>query len=130
MDIYEKFHFSARPFEESVDQTTSVTAAAGHLSLAYSALGTAVDEAILMLGETGNRNFHVLEPIGEFEADLARERTVAGLAAARRRGARLGRRPALDRGQIARAKRLAKAGRSLREISEVLGCSPNTAMRA
>ena len=37
---------------------------------------------------------------------------------------------ALDARQAARALRMAGAGRSVREVAKLLGCSPNTAHRA
>ena len=66
----------------------------------------------------------------EYEAAMIRERTIAGLEAARRRGAKLGRPAALDERQRARARRLRKAGRSLRQIADVLGASHTTVRRA
>ncbi|WP_175992762.1 recombinase family protein [Burkholderia vietnamiensis] len=47
--------------------------------------------------------FHVLAALAEFEKRLISERTRAGLAAARARGQRLGRRHSLDPGQRQRA---------------------------
>ena len=68
--------------------------------------------------------------MAELERDLIRERTRAGLQAARRRGQRLGRPPRLDKRATARARRLAASGKSVRAIATLLDCSPNTAMRA
>lgn len=82
-----------------------------------------LDQHVDTTTPAGKLLFHVLAAVGEFEADLIRERTLDGLAAARRRGVRLGRRPKLDRRQIARARRLRKSGRSLREIARLLGVS-------
>jgi DNA invertase Pin-like site-specific DNA recombinase len=45
---------------------------------------------------TGKLIFHVFGALAEFERDLIRERTNAGLAAARARGRMGGRRPVLD----------------------------------
>ncbi len=42
-------------------------------------------------GPTGKLIFHVMGAVAEFERDLIRERTRAGVAAARRRGKRIGR---------------------------------------
>ena len=47
-----------------------------------------------------------------------------------RRGRHPGRPKTLDARQAARAQRMAGAGRSVREVAGVLGCSPNTAHRA
>jgi DNA invertase Pin-like site-specific DNA recombinase len=45
---------------------------------------------------TGKLIFHVFGALAEFERDLIRERTMAGLSAARARGRKGGRRPVLD----------------------------------
>ncbi len=45
---------------------------------------------------TGKLTFHLFGALAEFERNLIRERTQAGLAAARARGRRGGRRKALD----------------------------------
>jgi DNA invertase Pin-like site-specific DNA recombinase len=79
---------------------------------------------------SGRLLFTVLSAIAEFEADLVRERTIAGLAAARRRGRNPGRPTKLNPAAVQRAKRLAATGNSIRAIAEMLGCSPVTALRA
>lgn len=70
----------------------------------------------------------VLACIGQFEKDLAKERTLAGLAHARRKGKTLGRpRRRVDEQEVLR---LRAEGRSLREIAETMGVSPMTVSRA
>ena len=64
------------------------------------------------------------------EADLVRERTKAGLAAARRRGRHPGRPRALDSRGLRRARRMRKRGKSLRHIADVLGVGTGTVHRA
>ena len=66
----------------------------------------------------------------EYEAALIRERTLAGLDAARRRGTKLGRPPVMDATQVARARRMKAAGRSVRYIADVLEISRGTVHRA
>jgi DNA invertase Pin-like site-specific DNA recombinase len=60
--------------------------------------------------ETGNAagklQFHVFAALAEFERNLIRERTRAGLAAARARGRAGGRKPKLDAQQVREIKRL------------------------
>ncbi len=53
-------------------------------------------EAIDTSTPTGKLTFHLFGVLAEFERNLIRERTQAGLAAARARGRRGGRRKALD----------------------------------
>ena len=50
-----------------------------------------LDQGIDTTTPTGRLTFHVLAALAEFERGLIRERTTAGLRAARRRGKRLGR---------------------------------------
>jgi DNA invertase Pin-like site-specific DNA recombinase len=89
-----------------------------------------IDQGIDTATPTGKLLFHMLAAISEFERDLIVDRTKAGMAAARRRGRHPGRPRALDAAQVARAKRLAATGNSVRQIAELLGCSRATAHRA
>ena len=66
----------------------------------------------------------------ELEADLIRDRTIAGLNAARRRGQRLGRKPVLDANARRRAARLRASGHSVRDIAAQLECGVATVHRA
>ncbi len=64
----------------------------------------------------------VLGAVAEFERDLIRDRTRAGLAAARRAGRRIGRPPAA-RPDRAAVERLRKRGTAWAAIAELLDCS-------
>ncbi|AWK88618.1 recombinase family protein [Azospirillum thermophilum] len=55
---------------------------------------------------TGRLLFHLFAALAEFERGLIRERTMAGLAAARARGAKPGRKPVLSPDRLALAKLL------------------------
>ncbi len=66
--VHEERRIGFRSLHESIDTTTS----------------------------TGKLIFHVFGALAEFERDLIRERTNAGLTAARARGRKDGRRPVLD----------------------------------
>lgn len=72
---------------------------------------------------TGRAMFGMCATFAALEADLIRERTTQGLAAARRRGVRLGRPPVLDSDAVARARRMREAGQSLRYIAGILDVS-------
>lgn len=77
----------------------------------------------------GSLVFHVFAAVAEFERNLIRERTQAGLEAARRQG-RTGGRPTVmtaDRLQIARTMR--EEGATLREVADALGVSKTTVSR-
>jgi DNA invertase Pin-like site-specific DNA recombinase len=87
------------------------------------------DQALDTSTPAGKLLFHVLGSIAEFELDLIRERTRSGVEAARRRGQRLGRPPALDRRGRERLERLRRSGRSIRWIADALGVSASTVQR-
>lgn len=108
----------------SVRHLTALAAELEALGVALVVLDQAIDTAT----PSGRLLFNVLGSIAEFELDLVVERTHAGLAAARRRGARLGRPPALDAAGVARARRMREAGRSLRHIAGVLGVAHGTVL--
>lgn len=55
---------------------------------------------------SGKLQFHVFAALAEFERGLIRERTQAGLAAARARGRAGGRKPKLDDKQVREIRRL------------------------
>lgn len=87
------------------------------------------DQAFDTSTPTGRLLFHVLSSIAEFERDLIRERTQAGLELARKRGKRFGRPPATDAKQRARIVRLRQSGHSLRTIAERVGVGRGTVER-
>ncbi len=75
----------------------------------------------------GKLVFHVFAALAEFERSIIRERTLAGLDAAKARGARPGRKPALDADDIASAKALlVKGDLTVAEVAERLGIAPST----
>ncbi|MCD9473055.1 recombinase [Photobacterium phosphoreum] len=65
-----------------------------------------VTEKIETGSATGKLVFHVFAALAEFERNIIRERTHAGLAAARARGRKGGRKPALDAKQAREIKAL------------------------
>lgn len=87
-----------------------------------------LDQGIDTSTPAGRLTFHLLGAIAEFERDLIRERTHAGLAAARRRGARIGR-PRAEV-EVDRVRRLREAGQTWDHVAETLGCSRGAAQRA
>ncbi len=79
---------------------------------------------------SGKLVFHIMGALAEFERDLIRERTKAGMKAAKKRGKHVGRPHALTASQLAHMRDLLNAGRTQREAAELLGVSPNTVGRA
>ena len=75
----------------------------------------------------GKLVFHIFGALAEFERNLIRERTQAGLAAARARGRKGGRPPALDDKKRKVAVELYRnGGHSVKEICQIMGISPPT----
>lgn len=75
--------------------------------------------------------FHVMAALAEMERDLVRERTRAGLAAARARGREGGRTPKLNDRQVEQARTLlTDPGSTATEVAATLGVSRSTLYRA
>lgn len=88
-----------------------------------------LDQGIDTTTPAGRLMFHMLGAIGEFERDLIRERTGAGLAAARERGRTGGRPPKITAEKLATARDLIEAGKSVKTAAEVIGVSRATLHR-
>ena len=88
-----------------------------------------LDQAIDTSTPSGKLLFHVLGSIAEFERDLIRERTRAGMAAAERRGARIGRPRAIRGPETFALERMQRQGLSVRAIAREIGCSAATVSR-
>ena len=81
-------------------------------------------EAIDTDSPTGKLVFHIFGALAEFERALIRERTQAGLQAARARGRRGGRRKRLDARQRAHAVKLYRSREhAVKEICSLMGIS-------
>src|SRR5271166_3665157 len=65
----------------------------------------------------GRLIFHVFGALGQFERDLIRERTRAGLAAAAARGRRGGRKPSMTDEKLQRARVMVAQGLTVREAA-------------
>lgn len=89
------------------------------------------DGAIDTTTASGELVFHIFAALAQFERNLIRERTKAGLAAARARGRKGGRKPLpLDHPKVLMAKRLHQdKSVSIDEICATLGVSRSTLYR-
>jgi DNA invertase Pin-like site-specific DNA recombinase len=74
-------------------------------------------EAIATTTPGGRLIFHIFGALGQFERDLIRERTRAGLDAAVARGRRGGRKPVVTEEKLRRAKTLIAQGLTVREAA-------------
>lgn len=78
----------------------------------------------------GKLVFHAFASIAEFERDVIRERTVAGLEAARARGRKGGRKPAMDQKKISLVLKLTRDRETpISEVREAVGVSRATLYR-
>lgn len=84
-------------------------------------------EAIDTTTPTGRLVFHIFSALTEFERSIIRERTVAGLAAAKVRGRVGGRPKAMSDQDIAAAKALIRDGNlTIKQIADRIGVSDAT----
>jgi DNA invertase Pin-like site-specific DNA recombinase len=89
-----------------------------------------IHEAIDTTTSTGKLVFHIFGALAEFERDLIKDRTTAGLAAARARGRVGGRKPVMTVKQVEVAQQMYAAGDStVADIAKVLGVSRATVYR-
>jgi len=77
-------------------------------------------EAIDTASAAGRLMWHIFGALGEFERALIVERTQAGLKAAKKRGQKLGRRPALSEDQRKHARELLAKGESPATVAKLL----------
>jgi DNA invertase Pin-like site-specific DNA recombinase len=74
-------------------------------------------EAIDTTTPGGRLIFHVFGALGQFERDLTRERTKAGLSAAAARGRKGGRKPVVTADKLQKARTLLEQGLNVREVA-------------
>ena len=86
-------------------------------------------ESIDTTSAGGTLIFHLMGALAQFERALIEERTRAGLAAVRKRGVQLGRKPALSERQVAHARQLIKLGSSPTEVARTLNVGRATLYR-
>ena len=87
-------------------------------------------ESIDTSSASGRLILSVFGALAEFERELIRERTTAGLAAARARGVKVGRREVVTAEQLAQARTLVAAGHSVGAVATTLGVGRSTLYRA
>lgn len=78
----------------------------------------------------GRLVFHLMGSLAEFERALIAERTKAGLAAARMRGVRIGRKRAMSAEQVRHARALLEAGERPTDIARTMQVGRSTLYRA
>ena len=89
-----------------------------------------LQESIDTTSAGGRLVFHVFGALAEFERELIRERTLAGLASARARGRKGGRPPAMDERKVRLASKLmTDPAVSVDEVCAAVGVSKSTLYR-
>lgn len=86
-------------------------------------------ESIDTASAGGQLIFHILAALAEFEKSLIRERTIAGIAAARARGKHPGRRPSLTESQCEEIRASLSSGASVRDVAAAYKVHPRTILR-
>ncbi|SFG24486.1 recombinase family protein [Ensifer sp. OV372] len=89
-----------------------------------------VSESLDTSTPAGRLLLHVLASMAEFERSLISERTRAGMAAARARGSRIGRRPAMTSKQLEDARMsIEEKGKTVAEMADSFQVHPRTLSR-
>lgn len=91
---------------------------------------TSITENIDASTSGGKLIFHIFGSIAEFERSLIRERTKAGLTAAKARGRKGGRPPKLAGERAEHARNLLNAGSSVSAVARSMGVSRATVLKA
>lgn len=87
-------------------------------------------ESIDTTSAAGRLVLHIFASLADFERDLIRERTREALAAKRRRGERVGRRPALTPARAQAAREMVASGQSPSHVARILNVGRSTLYRA
>jgi DNA invertase Pin-like site-specific DNA recombinase len=86
-----------------------------------------ITESIDTTTAAGRLTFHIIGALAEFERNIIRERTIAGLRAAAARGRKGGRPKALDEGSLKIANALLRDGLlTVKDVAKQVGVSPAT----
>jgi DNA invertase Pin-like site-specific DNA recombinase len=109
----------------SLSHLIQITKQLGERSVGFRSLSESIDTTTA----SGRLLFHIMGALAEFERALITERTRAGMAAAKQRGAKAGRKQKLSPDQITHARQLIDAGESPRQVAKSLGVSTATLYR-
>lgn len=110
----------------SLSHLIAVIKALGDRGCEFQSLSESIDTATA----GGRLVFHMMGAIAEFERSLIAERTGAGIAAARKRGVKLGRRKRLTEPQVRHARALIDGGESPSAVARSLNVGRSTLYRA
>lgn len=88
-----------------------------------------LEQNIITSTPDGKLFFTMIAAFAEFEREIMRSRTMDGLAAARSRGRKGGRKPTMSPSKITTARSMYAAGTTVSEIASILGVSRPTIYR-
>ncbi len=106
----------------SLSHLVQVISDLGERGIGFRSLSDPIDTA----SPGGRLVLHIMAALAEFERSLIRERTLAGLAAAKRRGRKLGRKRSLTIAQVSHARRLIEDGKSRTDVARNLSVARST----
>lgn len=109
----------------SLSHLIHITKRLGDQAIGFRSLSEAIDTTTT----SGFLLFPIMRALAEFERSMIVERTRAGMAFAKQRGTKLGRKPKLTNDQIAHAKNLIDMGESPRQVAKTLEISVATLYR-
>lgn len=98
----------------------------GHRGVEFRSLNEQIDTTT----PSGKLMFQICASFAEYERAMIQARTREGMAAARDRGARIGRPPALSQEQVSTVRRLHSDGESVASIARIFEVSRRTVQRA
>lgn len=110
----------------SIDHLRGVVKMLDQKGVGFQSLNETIDTTTA----NGELIFNLFASLADFERSLLAERTKAGLVAAKRRGARLGRPPALTAAQKDHAAKLIASGERPTAVARSLGVNRSTIYRA
>lgn len=110
----------------SLSHLVQVVAALGQHGVNFRSLSDPIDTE----SPGGRLILHIMGALAEFERTLIIERTRAGLAAAKKRGQKLGRKPTLTAIQVQEARKLIEGGEKHHAVAASLSVGRTTLWRA
>ena len=100
----------------SLSHLVQIMAEFGERGIGFESLTEKIDTT----SATGRLVLHIAAVFSEFERSLITERTQAGIAAAKKRGQRFGRKPSLSPAQVTHARKLIEGGESPDRVAVTL----------
>jgi DNA invertase Pin-like site-specific DNA recombinase len=88
-----------------------------------------VMEAINTNTPSGTLQFHIIAALAQYERAMISERTKAGMAAAKRKGVHIGRKPSMTALQVTQARKMIDEGEAVSVVAAIFGIHRTTLKR-